>query len=449
MSNAFLPSVRRRLSYDSAFLPGDVESPDSIPGDYGGRVPSADPYSPNLSRSGGATAPSPGAGANVSGVYSPPARSSAQPAGPASGTDALSNPEASASGGNHLAFSPNAPSLGQPANQPNLTRDVYMPRMAQLAEQIDQNMQRPPMGKARTIISGLLSARAPALANLISGDYQRNRTLQPLEQEYGLVSNQIGAQRAADLANLNAQNIQSEIAGRTDLAKYHEGILDVRNNPAARQTPDEQAIDNLQGQVNPDTGKPYTRYEATIKYKQDVQDTKPDRAVHTSPFEAFAYGTPEEKKSAQDFLALEKKVGAKYQRPDEVQSRYALFQKDPDAYRAMYGDRGQAAADRAGNAASGRAVQMLKYFQNQRDEISKNFMLGDDKKAQKLQELDQLQKPFMDTASGSGNAGGVGGAGNAASDRVNVIHPNGTRGTIPRGQLDKAKKKGYRVAQAQ
>jgi hypothetical protein len=53
----------------------------------------------------------------------------------------------------------------------------------------------------------------------------------------------------------------------------------------------------------------------------------------------------------------------------------------------------------------------------------------------------------MDTASGSGNAGGVGGAGNAGSDRVNVIHPNGTRGTIPRSQLDKAKRKGYRVAQ--
>jgi len=90
---------------------------------------------------------------------------------------------------------------------------------------------------------------------------------------------------------------------------------------------------------------------------------------------------------------------------------------------------------------------MLNYFQKQRDEISKNFMLGDDEKAQKLQELDQLQKPFMDTASGSGNAGGVGGAGNAGSDRVNVIHPNGMPGTIPRSQLPAAKRKGYRVAQ--
>jgi hypothetical protein len=42
---------------------------------------------------------------------------------------------------------------------------------------------------------------------------------------------------------------------------------------------------------------------------------------------------------------------------------------------------------------------------------------------------------------------GVGGAGNAGNDRVNVIHPNGTRGTVPRSQLPAAKRKGYRVAQ--
>ena len=41
---------------------------------------------------------------------------------------------------------------------------------------------------------------------------------------------------------------------------------------------------------------------------------------------------------------------------------------------------------------------------------------------------------------GSGAAGG-------SDDRVEVVHPNGQRGTIPRSQLDKAKKKGYRVAQ--
>jgi hypothetical protein len=346
----------------------------------------------------------------------------------------LSHPEASASGGNHLAFSPNAPNLGQPSAQPNLIRDVYAPQLQEIGKKLE---------------SAYAAARPGMFRPVTGGETERQQTIEPLQQEYGLVSGQIGAQRAADLANLNAQNIQSEIAGRTDLAKYHEGILDVRNNPAARQTPDEQAIDNLQGQINPDTGKPYTRYEATIKYKQDVQDTKPGGAVHTSPFEAFAYGSPQEKQSAQDFLALEKNLGAKYQKPDEVQSRYALFKKDPDAYRAMFGDRGQAAADRAGNAASGRAVQMLKYFQNQRDEISKNFMLGDDEKAQKLQELDQLQKPFMDaaSASGSGNAGGAGGTSNAGSDRVNVIHPDGRAGTIPRSQLPATKRKGYRLAQ--
>jgi hypothetical protein len=448
-ADAFGPdgdAIIRRAMVDPAFA-ASLGTSENWGGGNPRTVSSSDAYSPTLSRTGGALPPSAGASANVSGAYSPSPPSSAQPAALVSGTDALSKPEASASGGNHLAFSPNGPSLGQPAAQPNLIRDVYAPQLQEVGQKLESAYAAPRPGMFRQVTGALLSRRNPQLGGLVSGETQRQQAIEPLQQEYGLVSGQIGAQRAADLAALNAQNIQSEIAGRTDLAKYHEGILDVRNNPAARQTPDEQAIDNLQGQVNPDTGKPYTRYEATIKYKQDVQDTKPGGAVHTSPFEAFAYGTPQEKQSAQDFLALEKKVGAKYQKPDEVQSRYALFQKDPDAYRAMFGDRGQAAADRAGNAASGRAVQMLSYFQKQRDEISKNFMLGDDEKAQKLQELDQLQKPFMDTASGAGNAGGVGGAGNAGSDRVNVIHPNGMPGTIPRSQLPAAKRKGYRVAQ--
>jgi hypothetical protein len=173
--------------------------------------------------------------------------------------------------------------------------------------------------------------------------------------------------------------------------------------------------------------------------------TQEKRTGHTSPFEAFAYGTPEEKQAAQDFLALEKRLGAQYQKPDEIDRRYNLFKKDPDAYKAMFGDRGQAADDRQANSDRTHAATMLKFFQKQRDEIDKNFMLGDDEKAEKLRELDELQKPFMETARGGGGGGRETAGGK--NDRVNVIDPNGRPGTIPRGQLDKAKKKGYRVAQ--
>jgi hypothetical protein len=239
----------------------------------------------------------------------------------------------------------------------------------------------------------------------------------------------------------NRENRAAETEEQRRIEERRNEILDRRNDVLEgrqpKQTPDEAAIADLQTQVNPSTGKPYTAYEARVKLAQSVQDTKP--AGHTSPFEAFAYGTPEEKKAAQDFLSLEKSLGAKYQKPDEVERRYALFKKDPDSYRAMYGDRGQANEDRQANADRSHATAMLRFFEKQRDEISKDFMLGDDEKAAKLKELDELQKPFMETARGGGGGG--------KNDRVNVIDPDGRPGTIPRSQLDKAKKKGYRVAQ--
>jgi hypothetical protein len=173
--------------------------------------------------------------------------------------------------------------------------------------------------------------------------------------------------------------------------------------------------------------------EARRRVLQDAQDVKPDHPTHTSPFEAFAYGTPQEKRSAQDFLAFEKRMGSQYQKPTEAEFRYSLFQRDPEGYKAVFGDKA-ATGDRA------HATEMLKFFQKQRDAIQKDFMLGDDEKAQKLSEIDKLEKPFMDTARGNGEGGG-------AADRVSVIHPDGTRGTIPRSQLGAANLKGYRVQQ--
>jgi hypothetical protein len=206
-------------------------------------------------------------------------------------------------------------------------------------------------------------------------------------------------------------------------------LLDVKRG-GQKLTPDEGAIADLQKQINPKTGKPYSAYEARVKVAQDIQDTKP--AGHTSPFEAFAYGTPEEKKSAQDFLAFEKRMGAQYQKPTEAEFRYSLYQRDPEGYKAVFGDKA-AAGDRA------HATKMLTFFQKQRNEISKNFMLGDDEKAQQLQEIDEMEQPFMDIARGNDTGG--------SGDRVNVTAPDGTPGTIPRSQLGAARRKGYRVAQ--
>lgn len=246
-----------------------------------------------------------------------------------------------------------------------------------------------------------------------------------------------GAERARERETEEQRGIESR---RNEVMDRRNDILE---DKPPRESPNVAAMADLEKQINPETNKPYTPYEARVKVAQGIQDTKPEKTMHTSPFEAFAYGSPEEKQAAQDFLKMEKRLGAQYQKPDDVERRYALFKKDPDSYKAMYGDRGQATEDRQANTDRTHATAMLKYFQKQRDEIEKNFMLGDDEKAQKLRELDEIEKPFMETARGAG--GGAGGK----NDRVNVIHPDGTAGTIPRNQLKGALKKGYKQAPSQ
>src|SRR5216683_436842 len=322
------------------------------------------------------------------------------------------------------AYKPHLASLPSDA-APAGNADPYSARLADVGGRLESAYAAKRPGTARQIFGALLSRHHPEVAGIVSGETQRNRQIEPLQQEYGLLSDIIAKNRAQNLADLNAQNVGSEIHHRTEQENYWR-------NP--KPTPQEQAVQDYMTRINPATKKNYSPAEALKQVNQDAQDVKPERATHTSPFEAFAYGDPQEKKAAQDFLAFEKRMGAQYQRPTDAEVRYQLFQRDPEGYKDVFGDRGQAAGDRA------HATRMLNFFQKQRDTIQKDFMLGDDEKAQKLQEIDQLQKPFAD-------ATGVGGAGNSGSDRVNVIHPNGAHGTIPRSQLPAAKRKGYREAQ--
>jgi hypothetical protein len=161
-------------------------------------------------------------------------------------------------------------------------------------------------------------------------------------------------------------------------------------------------------------------------------------AGHTTPFEAFTYGTPEEKQAAQNFLDLEKRLGRKYERPErpsDVEERYRLYQEDPDAYTAMFGDKTGGKADAA------TATKMLNYFDRRRREVNGDFTLDDDEKKKQLDDIDNLAKPFMEAVQPGSRARG--------DDRVTVTHPDGRVGTIPRSQLEKAKKKGFREAAQQ
>jgi hypothetical protein len=137
--------------------------------------------------------------------------------------------------------------------------------------------------------------------------------------------------------------------------------------------------------------------------------------------------------------------------------RYRLYREDPETYKAMFGDKGEAATERTRVADRAHATKMLSFFQRQRDEISKNYMLSPEEQAQKLREIDELEKPFMDmvqpnagggpTNAGAGPTNARGGPTHPGDiHRVRVIAPDGTEGTVPLRQLKAAKGKGYRVA---
>jgi hypothetical protein len=260
-----------------------------------------------------------------------------------------------------------------------------------------------------------------------------NRPKTEAEQRVADAQAQTAANEAAIAKEAGLADTESQIAQRNAAAERDRAEAQHRAEP---DDPRDKKVDegyNAKGQrthvyQRPD-GTEYTKVFPEIVQKQNAPE-------HKSPFEAYAYGTAEEKQSAQDYLEFEKRMGTKYKNPTEFDERYKLFKEDPDTYRAMFGDKSGSAPDRA------TATKMLNYFDKRRREVNGDFTLDDDEKKQQLQEIENLERPFMEAVQPGATGGGKG-------DRVEVIHPNGQRGTIPRSQLGAAKKKGYREAQPQ
>jgi hypothetical protein len=213
----------------------------------------------------------------------------------------------------------------------------------------------------------------------------------------------------------------------------HDWVLSGKfpqKEPAPEKTTDKKIDEYTNGQ-----GRRVLTFQRSDNstYDKVGGQTQPKPAGHTSAFEAFAYGSPEEKKAAQDYIDLEKKSAARYKTPSEFDEKFRLFKEDPETYKAMFGDK-------AGTPDRATATRMLNYFDKRRREVNGDFMLDETQKQEQLRDIENLEKPFMDAVQpGRTDRGG--------EDRVNVIGPDGTPGTIPRTQLEKAKKKGYREAQ--
>jgi hypothetical protein len=144
-----------------------------------------------------------------------------------------------------------------------------------VGSRLRQALQPNQVSMPRALIGALLSRRNPMLGSVITGDYQRQKQIQPLEAQYDLLSKQIANNRAMQMQDLNMKNIGSEITERGRTNDIRQQIADTKETPPPKGLP-EQDVAYLQTQTNPDTGKPYTLHEAYAKSLETVSDNKAD-----------------------------------------------------------------------------------------------------------------------------------------------------------------------------
>jgi hypothetical protein len=266
----------------------------------------------------------------------------------------------------------------------------------------------------------------------LMGAERAQSELMDAEARMGEVRNRMGAAPKERTVEINGQPVVQSWRGDRGWVTEPGVAPYAKQGQLSLAQQEGRDVDELLGQTNPATGKPYTRTEAIVAVRGAASPQK--ERIFTNPFQASLYGTPEQKKAAQDFLAFEKKLGTRYQRPTEFEEKYRLFNEHPDIYKAMFGTKG--------GISPAEARMMLNYFDKRKQEINKDYTLSDADRQQALAEVEQLEQPFMDAAQRAAAPG----AGAPEGDTVNVISPTGVPGTIPRKNLEKALRGGYKLA---
>lgn len=113
-----------------------------------------------------------------------------------------------------------------------------------------------------------------AMARIPGTDLNRQAQEQNLQKEINT------QQSEADRANAEKSTADYQ---KGELANKSRELDIMENRPNKENTPDQQAIDAKMKETNPDTGKPYTAYEARVKLAQDIEDTKPEKTPTETP----------------------------------------------------------------------------------------------------------------------------------------------------------------------
>jgi hypothetical protein len=88
---------------------------------------------------------------------------------------------------------------------------------------------------------------------------------------------QLERARAGEATRANLASEQQQAETTEKRLQQHEEFEE--GKPEKPGTPDEQAIAAKMNEVNPETKKPFTAYEARISLAQDIENTKPDKTA--------------------------------------------------------------------------------------------------------------------------------------------------------------------------
>lgn len=196
--------------YNGAFSPAKRTSPiDNTDYELNDAFkPTGSTAQPERSLTGGATASDPGAGAHP---FSPP------------GTSGMP---------------------GSGSSQPGIVSDPYAPVLQHLtdaSQRLESAFSAPHSGTARQIFGALLSRRNPGLGGLVSGETQRNRTIEQAQEDYGIASSQLTATRAQQ-----NQLVENRLKGaQADEASAKE----TQANAEAAALPQKQALEAAQAEA--------------------------------------------------------------------------------------------------------------------------------------------------------------------------------------------------------
>lgn len=175
------------------------------------------------------------------------------------------------------SIAPSAPRV-QPSLQGTNEYQDYLDTGAKLRAALNPN----PVSTPRALLGALVSRHNPQLGSVITGDYQRQRAIQPLMQQEQLLGTQLDRQRQLDQQRISNQNIQSEIQHRGKQEDYWQQLANAKQEPPPKGAVD-KAIDDLVGQPNPDTGKPYGYADAFAHIQDVVQGAKPGKNPVETP----------------------------------------------------------------------------------------------------------------------------------------------------------------------